>query len=128
MAVTLEPTERDLSDELSVLGVEEIRVGHRTVLAVTGELDIATAPVLRGAVDRVMESAAVELWIDLNQVTFMDSTGLRVMLDAQRRVKLHSKSLAVICRPGPVRRVFGLSRVDEALTIHASRSAAHAAG
>jgi anti-anti-sigma factor len=118
----------DVGDGAPAIGVRELRVGHRSVLAVSGELDIATSDTLRAAVDGAIASGAAEVWVDLTLVEILDSTGLRVLLGAQTRLRSHSKSLAVICPPGPVRAVFESSGLDRELVIHPDRAAAHAAG
>jgi anti-sigma B factor antagonist len=118
----------DVEDGAPSIDVREIRVGHRSVLAVSGELDIATSDTLRAAVDGAIASGASEVWVDLTLVRVVDSTGLRVLIGAQARLRDHSKSLAVICPPGPVRNVFETSGLDQELVIHPDRAAAHAAG
>jgi anti-anti-sigma factor len=54
-----------------------------TVLALCGELDIASAPGLERALDEFGASIPRRLVIDLTDVTFMDSTGLRALLLAR---------------------------------------------
>ena len=117
-----------LGDEFPCIEVDEMRVGHRAVLTLSGELDIATAETVQLAVDRVVEAGAAEIWIDFSRVAFMDSTGLRVLLTAHRQLRTRSRSLAIVCPPGPVRRVFTLAGLDQALAIYPDRAAAHAAG
>ena len=122
-----QPRELDVGDGVPSIDVREIRVGHRSVLAVTGELDIATSGTLRAAVDGAVNSGAAEVWVDLTHVQVLDSSGLRVLLGAQERLRERSKSLAVVCPPRPVRSVFETSGLDQ-LTIFPDRAAAHAAG
>jgi anti-sigma B factor antagonist len=98
------------------------------VLALSGELDLATAPALRASLDKAVESGGADLWIDLSEVTFMDSTGLLALLATRRRLRASSTSLAIICPEGPVRRVFTVAGLDDEFSIHTDRAAAHAAG
>ena len=106
------------------LDVRESRVGHRLVLAATGEVDIASAGILREALAAAVASGAAEVWLDLTSVEFMDSTGISAIVDA--RSHLDSR-LAVICPDGQVRRVLAISGVDRSIAIHPNRFAAHAA-
>jgi anti-sigma B factor antagonist len=78
---------------------------ERVRLSLAGELDIASAPVL----ERAVESVDRPLVIDLGEVTFMDSTGLRALLLARQQAESGGQGLAL--RPGPrqVQRVFELS-------------------
>ena len=91
------------------------------VIVVEGEVDVATAPQLREALESLRgERKAV---VDLCETAFMDSTGLHVLLTASRAARVH-----VACLPaGPVRRLFDLVVADELLKVHESRSAALAA-
>ena len=100
------------------------RVGHRTVLAVTGEVDLATAPELRSAVDTALASGAQELWLDLSATAFMDSSGLHVLLDAHRRMRRLRRRLAIVCPGGPVRRLFEIAGVADALPLYEDRATA----
>jgi anti-sigma B factor antagonist len=95
------------------LNVEPTITGSRTVLAVTGEIDLATAPRLRVAIDAAFASGAQDLCIDLTDTTFMDSTGLHVLVDAAGRADELGCTLTIVCPPGPVERVIGISGVDQ---------------
>ena len=125
--VVSQPRERDVGEGSPSIDVREIRVGHRAVLAVSGELELATADTLREALESAIASGASELWVDLAHVRFLDSAGVRVLLGAQTLLRGRSKSLAVICPPGPVRRVFEVSGL-EALARDLSRSRGRARG
>jgi anti-anti-sigma factor len=119
---------KSAGDDLDGLRIAELKVGHRTVIAVSGEIDVATVAELRAVVERVIESAAIEVWLDLGEVAFMDSSGLRLVLDARSALDGMARRFAVICPAGPVRRVLAVSGVESALAIYPDRSAAHAAG
>lgn len=79
------------------------------VLTLRGELDIASAPTLERAVEAARSANSARLIIDLAGVTFMDSTGLRVLLLARESIDGNGRELRL--RPGPrqVQRVFELS-------------------
>ena len=103
-------------------------VGRRTVLAVGGEIDLDSVGVLSSAVEAALAGGAAELWIDLTQTLFMDSSGLHVLLDTRSRVRDLNRQLAIICPPGPVRRLFDIAGVAERLPLYDDRAAAHRAG
>jgi anti-sigma B factor antagonist len=100
-------------------------VGHRTVLAVTGEVDLATAPELGSALDTALASGAQELWLDLSGTAFMDSSGLHLLLDAHRRMRGLRRRLVIVCPGGAVRRLFEIAGVADALPLYEDRAAAH---
>jgi anti-sigma B factor antagonist len=99
------------------LRIDRHRVGHRTLLRVSGEIDIDTAPTVRSAIDAALERGALELWIDLSPTTFMDSSGVHLLLDARRTVGSLARRLAIICPPGAVRRVLEISGVADTLPL-----------
>jgi anti-sigma B factor antagonist len=104
--------------------VERRDVGRRTVLAVSGEVDIASSPLLRSAVEAAWDAGAHELWLDLSATSFMDSSGLHVLLDAQRAAEALRRRLTIICPPGNVRRVFELTGAVNTLRVYDDRAAA----
>jgi anti-anti-sigma factor len=100
-------------------------VGHRTVLEVHGEIDLDSAAGLSTAIEAALADGAHELWIDLTQTDFMDSTGLHLLLGTRERMRELNRRLAVVCPAGAVRRVFDLAGVDGRLALYADRDAAH---
>ena len=100
-------------------------VGRRTVLAVGGEIDLDSVGVLSASVEAALAGGAAELWIDLTHTRFMDSSGLHVLLDTRSRVRDLNRQLAIICPPGPVRRLFDVAGVTEHLPVYDDRAAAH---
>lgn len=86
-------------------------------LAVAGELDIASAPDLRGRIEQFELSHPHTLALDLADVTFMDVSGMRVLLEVAQRAKSR-KTRFVIHNPRRcASRVFGLTAVDQQLEI-----------
>ena len=71
--------------------------GPLTVVAVAGEIDAHTAEQLRAQLHAVFTAGCHRLIVDLSEVTFMDSTGLGVLIGALKRVREHDGSLHVVC-------------------------------
>ncbi|MGH2716635.1 MAG: STAS domain-containing protein [Thermoleophilaceae bacterium] len=95
------------------------------VVVVTGEIDMATAPMLERELSAAIETAAGAVVLDLVDVSFFDSSGLRVAIVAHRDLKEQGRRLAVVCDPqGHVRRTFGLAGLADLLDLHPSRAAA----
>jgi anti-sigma B factor antagonist len=92
------------------------RDGHLR-LAVEGELDIASAPALLHELESFELEDKDVVCVDLSGVTFMDVSGMRVLLEAAQRA--HSRQVAfVIYNPRScASRVFGLTAVDRQLKI-----------
>jgi anti-sigma B factor antagonist len=100
-------------------------VGQRFVLAAEGEIDLVTAHRLEEAGAAALDEGAHDLWIDISDVEFIDSTGIHALLQIRSRVEALNRRLAVICPVGPIRRAFALTGLDEALPLYMSRDEAH---
>lgn len=89
-----------------------------TVLAVSGDLDVAGAPNLRAAVSAAVSAGQVDLILDLSGVDFIDSLGLGVVVGALKRVRQRDGELALVCPETRIRRVFELCDLDRILVLH----------
>jgi len=93
------------------------------VLAVVGELDLATAPKVRQAVIRLLadtdaRGADLRVAIDLSGVDLVDSIGLGVMIGALRRVRAVGGSLALVVSEPRLLALFAATDLDRVFTIH----------
>jgi anti-anti-sigma factor len=80
-------------------------------VTVAGELDIATAPELERALRRPAVDPAV-VFLDLRELEFMDSSGLHVILAADRRVRSAGGQLVIVRGPAQVDRLLALVGID----------------
>jgi anti-sigma B factor antagonist len=82
------------------------------VVRVRGEIDMAAAPVFRERLTAVIESNGDDVVIDLADVSFMDSSGLVVLVEAHQKLESASRKL-LIARPSPaVTRVLEVTGLD----------------
>ncbi|WP_246656266.1 STAS domain-containing protein [Dactylosporangium vinaceum] len=89
-----------------------------------GEIDIATAPQLQDAAYQALLDGASSLVIDLTDTGFIDSSGLRVMVNVLKRVAaVPARSLHVVRPAPPVMKVFELTRLDSTFSMIDSVSA-----
>jgi anti-sigma B factor antagonist len=87
---------------------------------VAGELDAYTAPTLEGFLEERIGRGEGAVRLDLAGVTFMDSSGVRVIVNADNMLRSSGKEL-VILDPSPVvSRLFELTSLDDRLTIERS--------
>ncbi len=93
------------------------------VLAVTGEIDLATAPQFEREVSEYIREGC-RLCLDLSGVSFMDSTGLRVLIGALKGVEENDGSLRVVAGDGPVAKLLTITGLDERLDLYPSVAAA----
>jgi anti-sigma B factor antagonist len=100
------------------LGLTESARAGATLIRVSGEFDILTAPKVAALLDDVVRGRIGNVVVDLRQTKFLDSAGLHVLLNAQRRLTHGSRDLfVVVSAGGPVQRVLELTRLAEALGI-----------
>jgi anti-sigma B factor antagonist len=109
------------------LAVERSRVDGYELLAVHGELDIATAPRMITALNEAFAELALPLVVDLSEVDFMDSTGLALLMNAHRRVRRRGQGFAIVCPGGPISRVFEIADMVQTLQVCPDRDSAERA-
>jgi anti-sigma B factor antagonist len=95
-----------------------------TVLAVSGELDMATAPAVRERLHGLLAEGHEKLIVDLDNVGFLDSTALGVLVGVLKRVRTQDGDLRLVCNQPRVLKVFEITRLDQAFTIRDSVDAA----
>lgn len=86
--------------------------GDWVLLSLEGELDLATAPRLAEAVD---DASGESVIVDLSAVSFMDSVGLRTLLQA--REKLGTESFHIVAPEGSARRLLRLTQLDGTFSV-----------
>jgi anti-anti-sigma factor len=92
---------------------------HATI-HIGGEIDLATCPLLQAVVVDLVDRGCHQLTIDLERVSFLDCAGIRVLVDARRRVQEHGGSVRLV-RPRPlVQRVLALTRMTEVFPVDTS--------
>jgi anti-sigma B factor antagonist len=85
-------------------------------VAPVGELDIATVEKLRAEVERLRQSGFTKLVLDLRGVRFLDSTGLRLVLELDAAAaKEASQELEIIRGSAVVQRIFEVTQVSDRL-------------
>lgn len=91
--------------------------GSRSVLALRGELDLASAPALDEELERVEAAGAKQVIIDLRDLEFMDSTGLSVLVRAHQRAEKAGMRFGLVKGPPQVQRLLVLTGVAERISV-----------
>lgn len=104
--------------------VEVRTVGERTVVQLAGDVDVATTDRLREQVALLISEGRSDLVVDLTDVTFLDSTGLGLLVGTLKRVRLAGGDLALVVPTEAQLKVFRLTGLDQVLTIHDSLGSA----
>jgi anti-sigma B factor antagonist len=106
------------------LEIETLTHGERTVVVPRGDLDLSTQGTLRSALSNLLVAGQVHLVVDLNEVSFLDSTGLGTLIAARRQAHTLQGSFALVCGEGRLMRVFDATHLTKVFTFHPSREAA----
>jgi anti-anti-sigma factor len=83
------------------------------VLRVAGEVDIQTSPTLAERLQSVLDQGHPSLLVDLREVTFLDSTGLSVLIAGLRRCQDAGGELRLVSPRPNVRKVFEITGLTE---------------
>ena len=102
---------------MALLELDTEQDESRARLALRGELDISSAPVLEEALGRLEAGGPSLIVIDLRGLEFMDSTGLRTLVSADQRARDAGRRLAIVRGPEAVDRIFSVTRLDERLEL-----------
>lgn len=95
------------------------------MVVAAGEIDMATAPMLERELMAAIEAGDGPVVLDLRDVTFFDSSGLRAAIVAHRELSARGRRLSLACDPdGHVWRTFSLAGVDRLLNLQPTREAA----
>ncbi|MGN6870059.1 MAG: STAS domain-containing protein [Solirubrobacteraceae bacterium] len=94
-------------------GLDVRRVDHPlgVVLTLGGDLDLSTVPVLQGRLDQAMRTKAAMV-IDLSRLRFMDSSGLGLLVRAERQLRDSGLQLVLVRGPRAVHRIFEFTSLD----------------
>lgn len=98
------------------------------VVAVSGEIDIFTAPEFKTLLADTIDAGRKLVVVDLTETTFIDSSSLGVLISAHRRLDLREGRLVVVCDKREVRNTFKITGLDSVLTVVGTRDEALAAG
>jgi anti-sigma B factor antagonist len=107
MAETVEP----------VLLVEVLRDGNAATVRIEGEVEFATAPRLRATLVELAQHGASPVTVDLAGVSFLDSAGISLLVQAKKRLQAAGSDLALRTPTRSVRRVLEISGVSELFVI-----------
>jgi anti-sigma B factor antagonist len=105
-----------MGDEMSVTVRSERGV---VIAAVAGDIDLSTVAGLRERLSGLVDSGQ-PLILDLNRVTFIDSTGLGVLVATARRAAVHGAALHAVCSRPQTRKLLWLTGVDRRIPLSAT--------
>jgi anti-sigma B factor antagonist len=100
---------------VTILEVETRRGEGLAHVVLRGELDLSTVEKVEFELAALEEGEEQLLVLDLSGLTFLDSTGLRLMVTADQRAQKDGRRLVIVKGPETVQRVFSITKLDETL-------------
>jgi anti-sigma B factor antagonist len=97
------------------MGVDVTGRGSGVSVTLSGEIDFAAAPALHVALDAAIENCGGDVALDMAAVDFLDSSGLRVLLQTHTALAQQSRRLVISALSTNVARVMELAGVDAVL-------------
>lgn len=121
----IRPSRAEQLIELGALSMSSERDGAVHTICLSGELDLGTADGVDAELQRVEATDAETIIVDLSGLTFISSTGVQLLVDAEVRSRADSQRLTLLRAPPAVQRVLEICGVDAALPF-ATRGSARA--
>ena len=113
----------DTPPKLEVTSRSEDGLGE---IAVVGELDLATVSQLESAFAQLFAEGPAAVLIDLSELQFMDSTGIKTLLQLERRCGEGGVKFGLTEGSEPINRLFSLTQLDRHFQVFGDREAARA--
>ena len=104
--------------------VEEDLDVRTSVITVSGEIHVSTAPEFSRRLNAAIAKGKTAVVLDLTGTEFIDSTGLSVLLNGLRRVTRQRGRMALVCINPTVLRLFEITRLDSTFDIRRTRDEA----
>jgi anti-sigma B factor antagonist len=109
------------------MDIEVTRSAAITVVAPRGDLDMAAADKMKGVLSGLVNEGAVKLLVDLGHVGYIDSSGMGALVATLKHARTAGGDLHLCALQDDVRAIFEMTRLNKAITIHATRGEALAA-
>lgn len=100
------------------LSISRADHGDRTVVHLGGEIDVYTAPLVREKLDEQLTSGRTDLVVDLTGVTFLDSTGLGVLVGRLKLTRTLGGAMRLVGTDERVLKVFSITGLDKVFEMH----------
>jgi anti-anti-sigma factor len=97
------------------------------VLPLEGEIDLHVSPRVAESLATMIEQKPARLVVDLSQVTYIDSSGLAVLIEGMQNVEGYGGKFFLAGLQDNVRPIFEIARLDQVFQIYPDRAAALAA-
>jgi anti-sigma B factor antagonist len=98
--------------------------GDVYVIALTGEIDLYTAPEFKQQLLDVIEKGGKQVVVDLTDTTFIDSTTLGVLVGGVKRLRPNGGQLSIVCSDRNITKIFEITGLNRVFPIYETRAEA----
>lgn len=102
------------------LDISTERDGAKCRITVGGEVDVYTSPQLKSHIVDAVDAGCIDLVVDLEGVTFIDSSGLGVLMSGLRRAKEQDGSMHIVCTRESILKILRITGLDKVFPIFSS--------
>ena len=92
-------------------------IDNVTLLNVSGRIDVTNSSDLKHKLGQIASQQSTQVIVNLSHVSFMDSSGLAVLIQGMKRCREYGGDLLLCNLPKPVHMIFELTRLDKAVQI-----------
>ena len=104
-----------------------VSIPEPNVLVLQGEIDLHESPRVKEGVLRLLKENPPHVFVDLSQVSYIDSSGLAVLIEAMQRINAYGGKLALFGVHDTVQNIMHIARLDQVFRIFPDKAAAELA-
>lgn len=97
------------------------------VIALEGEIDMHESPQVKRKLNPLIDQKTPRILVDLSGVSYIDSSGLAIFIEAMQRIHSYGGKLALFGIQESVRSIFSIARLDQVFKIYVDKDSALAA-
>lgn len=95
-----------------------------SIVSLEGEIDLHESPNLRESLRPLIDRKIPRVYVDMAEVTYIDSSGLAVLIDAMQRVANYGGKFGLIAIRPAIRTILEIARLDQVFRVYPDRAAA----
>ena len=107
------------SDTIAVVSEPE-----PSIISFEGEIDLHESPNVRESLRPLIEKKSARVYVDMSEVSYIDSSGLAVLIDAMQRIANYGGKFGLIAIRPAVRTVLEIARLDQVFRVYPDRASA----
>ena len=94
------------------------------IISLDGEIDLHESPNVRETLRPLIDKKVPRIYVDMSEVTYVDSSGLAVLIDAMQRIANYGGKFGLIAIRPAVRTVLEIARLDQVFRVYPDRASA----